>query len=103
MKWVFTLTALLFLVESINLYHLINKGKHQVVLVLCDRENDEENSCEPRTGMTEIDKAAPSYNSLTPAHISFQRMAYNKSVAIYLSGFIADLYQPPELCYSFMV
>jgi hypothetical protein len=104
MKWVFTLTALLLFVESINLYHLIYKGKPRVVQVLCDHEKDEENSCEPRIEIPEIDKTAHHYNSLKPAHIlSRKTMAYNKTVAIYLSGFIANLYQPPELCHTFIV
>jgi hypothetical protein len=104
MKWVFTLIALLLLIESTSLYLFINKGKHQVIQVLLDYETNEENSCESRVEITEIDKAAPKYNSLTPSHVLFQKsVAYNKPVAMYLSGFIADMYQPPEVPHGFMV
>lgn len=99
MKWAFTLTALLFFVESTDLYHLINKDKHQVIQVLCDNESDKESTCDIQIEITEIDKTVPDYNSLTPA--LFQRaITYNNTVAMYLSEYIADMYQPPKLCYS---
>jgi hypothetical protein len=96
MKWVFTITALLLLVESINLFQLKDKAKVQVIQLLCDHEKGDE-TCEIKTQVKEIDKNSSLYNSFTPIFVFFQKStAYSRHVAMYISGFSSALYQPPE-------
>lgn len=96
MKWVFTITALLLLVESINLFPLVDKAKVQVIQLLCDHENDDE-TCEGKTEVKEVDKNSPHYNSFTPAFVFLLKSTTNsRHVAMYISGFSSALYQPPE-------
>lgn len=96
MKWVFTITALLLLVESINLLQLVHKAKAQVIQLLCDHEKDDE-TCEAKAEIKEIDKNSPHYNSFTSAFIFFQKGITNsRHAAMYISGFSSALYQPPE-------
>ena len=97
MKWVFTITALLLLVETINLFQLVHKTKAQVIHLLCDHGNDDENAYEGKTEFKEIDKNNPHYNSFTPVFVFFQQSAaYSRCVAMYISGFSSALYQPPK-------
>jgi hypothetical protein len=95
MKWVFTIAALLLIVESINLLQLVHKAKAQVIQLLCDHEKDNE-TFDARTEVKEIDKNNPHYN-FTPVFDFFQKSAaYSRYVAMYISGFSSALYQPPE-------
>jgi hypothetical protein len=97
MKWVFTLIALLLFVECFSLYHFMNIQKQQVVQVAYDH-NDEENSGENRVEVREVDKTTPDHNSFTHAPIVFQKgIAYSRYITMYISGFIADLCQPPRI------
>lgn len=96
MRWVFTITALLLLVETISLFPLVNKAKAQVIQLHCDHENDDE-TCEGKIEVKEIDKSSPHHNSFTPVFIFFQKSTvYSRHVAMYISGFSSALYQPPE-------
>jgi hypothetical protein len=95
MRLLFTITAFILFSESIGVFDLFHLSQKEELIMIEPRENEEEKSEESE--LKKFDKNYLNNSESFWDDNASHNIFYFKHTRLYISGFIAELIQPPNL------